>query len=110
MPVSPVLRSQATYPFVRIEEAKRAAAARGVEILDFGVGDPREPAEPFIRRALSEALGEASGYPLAQGLPELRAAMRAPRRSSVSPSGPPVSATTTRSLASHLPVMPCSAR
>ena len=42
--------------------------------------------------------------------PELRAAIRAPRRSSVSPSGPPVSATTTRSRASHLPVMPCSAR
>jgi acetylornithine aminotransferase len=60
---------------VRVEEAKRAAAARGVEIVDFGVGDPREPAEPFIREALSEALGEAAGYPLAQGLPELRAAI-----------------------------------
>ena len=61
MALSPVLRRQTTYPFVRVEEAKREAATRGLEILDFGVGDPREPAEPFIREALASALGEASG-------------------------------------------------
>ena len=77
MALSPVLRRQTTYPFVRVEEAKREAAARGIDILDFGVGDPREAAEPFIRAALAAALEEASGYPLAQGLPELREAIAA---------------------------------
>jgi succinyldiaminopimelate transaminase len=73
--ISPVLRRQTVYPFVRLEEAKRRVAALGVEILDFGVGDPRGRAEPFIREALVAALEETSGYPLAQGLPELRGAI-----------------------------------
>ncbi len=76
-PVSPVLSSLAAYPFARLEEAKRAVAEQGVELLDFGVGDPREPTPPLVRAALVEALGESSRYPLAQGLPELRAAIAA---------------------------------
>jgi acetylornithine aminotransferase len=73
--LNPVLAAQTTYPFVRIEEAKRRLAAEGVRILDFGVGDPREKTDARIRRALVEALGETSSYPLSQGLPELRAAV-----------------------------------
>jgi acetylornithine aminotransferase len=73
--VSPVLTAQATYPFVRIEQAKREAAGRGVEIFDFGQGDPREPTDPLIRQALVDALTETRGYPKAEGLPELRAAV-----------------------------------
>ncbi len=75
MALSPVLRRQATYPFVRLEEAKRRISARGIEILDFGVGDPRGQPEPFIREALIEGLAESGGYPLAQGIPELRSAV-----------------------------------
>jgi acetylornithine aminotransferase len=73
--VSPVLAAQTTYPFVRIEQAKREAAANGVEIFDFGQGDPREPTDPVIRQALVDALDETRGYPKAEGLPELRAAI-----------------------------------
>lgn len=73
--VSPVLSAQGTYPFVRIERAKREAAAAGIEILDFGQGDPREPTDPTIRQALIDALEERMGYPKAEGLPELRAAI-----------------------------------
>jgi len=73
--VSPALSAQGTYPFVRIERAKREAAAAGIEILDFGQGDPREPTDPTIRQALIDALGERMGYPKAEGLPELRAAI-----------------------------------
>jgi succinyldiaminopimelate transaminase len=76
-PVSPLLSSLAAYPFVRLEEAKRAAAARGIEIIDFGVGDPREPTPQFVKDALVEALAHPSRYPLAQGLPELRSAIAA---------------------------------
>ena len=75
MQVSPVLAEQGTYPFVRIERAKREAAAAGIEILDFGQGDPREPTDPMIRRALVDALEERMGYPKAEGLPELRQAI-----------------------------------
>jgi acetylornithine aminotransferase len=75
MQVSPVLSEQGTYPFVRIERAKRKAAAAGIEILDFGQGDPREPTDPVIRQALVDALEERMGYPKAEGLPELRQAI-----------------------------------
>lgn len=77
MPISPVLSTQGTYPFVRIERAKREAAEAGIEILDFGQGDPREPTDPAIRRALVDGLEERMGYPKAEGLPELRTAIAA---------------------------------
>jgi acetylornithine aminotransferase len=75
VPLSPVLASVGTYPFVRLEEAKRRVAERGVELIDFGVGDPRERTPAFIRKALLESVEETSSYPLAQGLPELRTAV-----------------------------------
>jgi succinyldiaminopimelate transaminase len=75
VPVSPLLASIGAYPFTRLDAAKREAAARGVELRDFGTGDPRELTPEFIRAALVESLGERSSYPLAQGLPELRAAV-----------------------------------
>jgi N-succinyldiaminopimelate aminotransferase len=75
MQISPVLSAQGTYPFVRIERAKREAAEAGIEILDFGQGDPREPTDPVIRQALVDALEERMGYPKAEGLPELREAI-----------------------------------
>src|SRR5205807_1523621 len=75
--LSPTLAETGTYPFVKLEEAKRRLAARGVELIDFGKGDPREPTDPMIRRALTESLTEISTYPLAEGLPELRSAVAA---------------------------------
>jgi succinyldiaminopimelate transaminase len=75
VPPSPVLRSVGTYPFVRLEEAKRRVADRGVELIDFGVGDPRERTPSIIREALLASVDETSRYPLAEGLPELRAAI-----------------------------------
>jgi len=64
-----------TYPFVRLDEAKAAARARGIELIDFGMGDPIEPTPEFIQRALAEALPLTEGYPRAHGLPELRGAV-----------------------------------
>jgi succinyldiaminopimelate transaminase len=72
MQVSPVLRATGTYPFVKLDQAKRRLAAQGVELIDFGKGDPMEATDPAIRRALVDALEERMGYPLAEGLPELR--------------------------------------
>src|SRR5437868_10240455 len=64
----------AAYPFVRLEEEKRRLLAAGVDVSDFGKGDPNEPTDPVIRQALVDALPERAPYPLAQGLPELRGA------------------------------------
>jgi N-succinyldiaminopimelate aminotransferase len=75
--LSPVLTATGTYPFVRLEEAKRRLAAEGVELIDFGKGDPREETDRLIRRALVESVEPLSSYPLAEGLPELREAAAA---------------------------------
>jgi acetylornithine aminotransferase len=75
--VSPILERQATYPFVRLNEAARRVAESGVTVIDFGMGDPREPTDPLIRRALVNGLRERMGYPAAVGLPELREAIAA---------------------------------
>jgi len=75
MPLSPVLRRQTVYPFVRLAEAAAEVEARGIEVLDFGTGDPREPTDPRIRQALRDAVSERMGYPQASGLPELREAI-----------------------------------
>src|SRR3954465_5541540 len=64
----------AAYPFVRLEETRRRLVAQGIEVIDFGKGDPNEPTDPIIRQALVDAVPERSPYPLAQGLPELRSA------------------------------------
>jgi succinyldiaminopimelate transaminase len=74
MQLSPVLAATGTYPFVRLEEAKRRLAAEGVELIDFGKGDPREETDPLIRQALVDSIEPLSSYPLAEGLPELREA------------------------------------
>jgi len=75
LPLSPTLTATGTYPFVKLEEAKRRLAAEGVELIDFGKGDPREPTDPMIRQALADSLTEISTYPLAEGLQELRSAV-----------------------------------
>ncbi len=77
MRLSPVLEGMRTYPFVRLTEARRAAEARGLQVVDFGIGEPREETPAFIRRALAAALEAepVSTYPAAEGLPELREAI-----------------------------------
>lgn len=79
MRLNPVLEGLRTYPFVRLTEARRAAEARGADVIDFGIGEPQEETPAFIRVALTAAVeGEpVSTYPLAEGLPELRTAVAA---------------------------------
>jgi len=75
VPVSPILTGQATYPFVRLNQASAARRAQGLEVIDFGMGDPREPTDPRIIQALKDGVRERMGYPAAVGLPELREAV-----------------------------------
>jgi acetylornithine aminotransferase len=74
---NPLMRRSGVYPFQRLTDARAAVAGRGPQLVDLGVGEPREPTPSFIRRALADAvLGEeVSAYPLAVGLPELREAV-----------------------------------
>ena len=74
MSINPTLAELAAYPFVRLEEKRRELIAAGVDVIDFGKGDPNEPTDPMIRQALIDAVPERSPYPLAAGLPELREA------------------------------------
>jgi acetylornithine aminotransferase len=63
------------YPFEELDRRKTAALEAGREIVDFGIGDPREPTPMFIREALRDAVGPVSSYPRAAGLPILREAI-----------------------------------
>jgi acetylornithine aminotransferase len=77
MRLSPVLAGLRVYPFVRLAQAKRRLLDAGVDVIDFGPGEPREDTPEFIREALVRSLDPQSRYPAAEGLPELRAAIAA---------------------------------
>ncbi|TMK92809.1 MAG: aminotransferase class I/II-fold pyridoxal phosphate-dependent enzyme [Actinobacteria bacterium] len=74
---SPGMRSVAPYPFEELDRRVAQAVANGRELINFGVGDPREETPAFIREALVDALDPVSSYPRAAGLPELRDAIAA---------------------------------
>ena len=77
MQLSPILAALAQYPFARLDDWRADARSRGIDVIDFGVGDPREPTPRFIRDALAAGIGERASYPRAAGLPELREAIAA---------------------------------
>ena len=78
--LNPVLAGMRTYPFVRLTEAKRRRPRRAASRSSTSASASRARRRPaFIRRALVGALDAEpmSTYPLAEGLPELRAAIAA---------------------------------
>jgi acetylornithine aminotransferase len=77
MELSPLVQELGQYPFARLDEWRADARARGIDVIDFGVGDPREPTPAFIREALVAGMREVSSYPRAVGLPEYREAVAA---------------------------------
>ena len=76
-PANPRLARFATYPFVELDRRKARVAARGVEVIDLSIGDPREPTPPFIVEALRAGVPPRSSYPTVLGRPELRRAIAA---------------------------------
>ena len=72
--LNPALEEGGAYPLLRLEERRREVRERGVELFDFGTGDPREPTWAGIRRALIEGVPEVSQYPSTPGKGELREA------------------------------------
>ena len=69
------MAAPATYFATALDEIKEDLTRRGVEIFDFGVGDPVEPTPPFIRQALIDALDPVSQYPTVFGQRKLRVAI-----------------------------------
>jgi acetylornithine aminotransferase len=75
MPFSPLLAELAQYPFAQLDDWRADARSRGIDVIDFGVGDPREPTPELVRDALVAAIPEVSSYPRAVGLPAYRDAV-----------------------------------
>ncbi|MBA3691013.1 MAG: aminotransferase class I/II-fold pyridoxal phosphate-dependent enzyme [Actinobacteria bacterium] len=73
--LSPGIRSVQPYPFEELDRRRAAALDAGRELIDFGVGDPREVTAGFIRDALKDAVEPVSSYPRAAGLSALRGAI-----------------------------------
>jgi LL-diaminopimelate aminotransferase len=65
------------YLFKEIDEKKEQVRARGVDIIDLGVGDPDLPTPQFIVDRMKEAVQDASThqYPLYSGMNDFREAV-----------------------------------
>ncbi|MGI8649148.1 MAG: succinyldiaminopimelate transaminase [Rubrobacter sp.] len=72
--LNPVLEEQGAYPLLKLDERREELKARGATLFDFGAGDPREPTDEKIRKALVDGVPKVSQYPSAAGKPELREA------------------------------------
>ena len=71
------IRRLPPYLFAEIDRMKKEAAARGVDLISLGIGDPDTPATfPHIVQALREAADRPANhrYPDYEGLPAFRAA------------------------------------
>jgi LL-diaminopimelate aminotransferase len=57
------------YLFVKIEEKKDELVKKGVDVIDFGIGDPDLPTPPHIVNKMKEVLAskEAANYPTSKG-------------------------------------------
>ena len=67
------------YAFEEVDKKVDELKSRGIQPIDFGVGDPTSPTPPFVRRAAAEALEarRSSGYPSYVGSLEFRRAISA---------------------------------
>ena len=75
MRLNPVLEELGAYPITEIQETARRMRDAGDRLIDFSIGDPREPTPPFIRERLIETVPEVSQYPTPSGLASLRHAI-----------------------------------
>jgi succinyldiaminopimelate transaminase len=75
MRTNPVLRQLGSYAIADIQQTAREMRDAGVPLVDFSIGDPREPTPAFIRQTLIDSVPEVSQYPTVKGLPQLRQAV-----------------------------------
>jgi len=72
MRTNPVLAELGAYPIATVHERARSLREAGRRVIDFSIGDPREPTPAFIPDALKAAVPEVSQYPTTAGLRQLR--------------------------------------
>lgn len=75
MRLNPVFAELGDYPIARIQMRARDRRDAGLPVIDFSIGDPREPTPSFITEALRDSVPDVSQYPTAAGLLELRSAI-----------------------------------
>lgn len=75
MRTNPVLDELGAYPIAEIQDTARRMRDAGERLIDFSLGDPREPTPQFIREAAAAAIPEVSQYPTVSGLRSLRQAV-----------------------------------
>jgi LL-diaminopimelate aminotransferase len=74
LPRSPYVTGLPPYPFERLDVLRKEVEAKGINVIDLGMGEPREPTPELVKRALIDAIPERSPYPRASGLASLRRA------------------------------------
>ena len=72
--LNPILARQGAYPLLRLDERRWELERKGLDLFDFGTGDPREPTDEKIRHALIGGVPEVSRYPSTAGKQDLREA------------------------------------
>jgi succinyldiaminopimelate transaminase len=77
MRLNPVFAELGDYPIAQIQMRARDRRDAGLPVIDFSIGDPREPTPTFIVEALRESVPPISQYPTSAGLLELRQAVAA---------------------------------
>ena len=74
--VNPRLALLQPYPFEKLRALLDGVAPPpGVRPIHLYIGEPQHPTPQFLKDALAASLGGLAKYPVAKGLPELRAAM-----------------------------------
>ncbi|MBI5575146.1 MAG: LL-diaminopimelate aminotransferase [Deltaproteobacteria bacterium] len=70
------IQSLPPYLFAELDRKKQEVRAKGMDIIDLGVGDPDRPTPKFVvdRMKKEAAVGANHQYPSYEGLPEFRAA------------------------------------
>lgn len=73
------IRSLPDYAFAEMDKLVAQLRSEGVDVIDFGTGDPRDETPDFIREAAKKAIDtyKTAGYPSYIGLPEFRHAIAA---------------------------------
>lgn len=75
MRLNPALAELGAYPIAAVKERVVQRAEAGLPVIDFSIGDPREPTPAFIPDALRAAVPEISQYPTSAGKASLRQAV-----------------------------------
>lgn len=72
MRLNPLLKQLEVYPQEALNRKKEEVRARGLELFDFGTGDPIEPTPTAVRQAIIDAVPVISQYPRVRGPLPLR--------------------------------------